>query len=199
MRGNTILDTEDLKQEIRKQMRAKRATMPKGNTRKTIIAALHKQILDAIDPKAKVIAGYVEIENEPPILEVLDILYQQGKTILLPKIGPKLQRDWAVYEGKEKLAQCAPKRPLEPIGDTLDATALQRADIILVPALTVDLNGHRIGQGGGWYDRALLHAAPSAPRMAILWDDEIASHNLLHEEHDVAMTHVITPHKFLAL
>lgn len=75
----------------------------------------------------------------------------------------------------------------------LSAEALARADVILVPALSVDMRGTRLGQGGGWYDRALLHARPEAPRIAVVFDEDMSPEPLPLAPHDQSVHGILTP------
>lgn len=184
------MDPQDLKQEIRNQVRARRA---KSSHSASEVTNLHKNLINGIRENIQVIAGYVELPHEPPVLEALDQLYRKGYKILLPKLGLHLERAWAFYEGKDSLDYCAPGRPIEPVGEVLEESALVRADMVFVPALAIDKYGHRIGQGGGWYDRALRYAKPSIPKVAVLWENEVSNEELLFEEHDVCMSHLLTP------
>src|SRR3712207_7780004 len=47
------------------------------------------------------------------------------------------------------------------------------AEVVVVPALAVDRHGVRLGRGGGYYDRALVHARPDAVLVALVVDDEV--------------------------
>ena len=38
----------------------------------------------------------------------------------------------------------------------LGTDAIKLADVVLAPAIAVDTRGVRLGQGGGWYDRAII-------------------------------------------
>ncbi|MDR2348614.1 MAG: 5-formyltetrahydrofolate cyclo-ligase, partial [Bifidobacteriaceae bacterium] len=45
--------------------------------------------------------------------------------------------------------------------------------LVLVPALAVDRSGVRLGQGGGWYDRALPFAQAGALILGVCFDSEV--------------------------
>jgi 5-formyltetrahydrofolate cyclo-ligase len=47
------------------------------------------------------------------------------------------------------------------------AAAPVTPDILLVPLAAFDRAGHRIGYGGGYYDRSLAQLRASGPRLAI--------------------------------
>lgn len=88
-------------------------------------------------------------------------------------------------------------RPDEPDAETLEPQALRDARLILVPAFAVDRDGTRLGRGGGWYDRALMHRASGTPIVAICWPWEslqnATSALLPRRPHDVAVSGVLTP------
>lgn len=88
-------------------------------------------------------------------------------------------------------------RPDEPDAETLEPQALCDAHLILVPAFAVDRDGTRLGRGGGWYDRALMHRASGTPIVAICWPWESLQNTtsalLPRRPHDVAVSGVLTP------
>jgi 5-formyltetrahydrofolate cyclo-ligase len=51
--------------------------------------------------------------------------------------------------------------------------AITSADVVIVPALAVDLAGRRLGRGGGSYDRALARVGASILTIAPLYDGEL--------------------------
>jgi 5-formyltetrahydrofolate cyclo-ligase len=71
------------------------------------------------------------------------------------------------------------------------AAAAGELDVILVPALAVDPHGHRIGYGGGYYDRALLRVAPPAIAVAVAFDFQLVA-EVPVTEGDVAVAWVVT-------
>jgi 5-formyltetrahydrofolate cyclo-ligase len=56
----------------------------------------------------------------------------------------------------------------------------------------VDLAGIRLGRGAGFYDRSLSRAGRTTRLIAVVRDDELVE-RLPGEEHDVPMTHALTP------
>src|ERR1035437_2351048 len=63
---------------------------------------------------------------------------------------------------------------------------------VLRPALAVDRAGHRLGRGGGSFDRALARVGPLVPLIALLYDDELVD-RLPAEAHDVPVRAVVRP------
>ena len=114
--------------------------------------------------EADCVSVYASRVTEPGTGPLLEALAARGVRVLLPVLGSGLQRDWAEYAGPDDLRERAPGRPPEPGGATLGAATLADADVVIAPALAVDTTGARLGQGGGWYDRALEHLRPGVPR-----------------------------------
>ncbi|HET7529774.1 MAG TPA: 5-formyltetrahydrofolate cyclo-ligase, partial [Mycobacteriales bacterium] len=91
------------------------------------------------------VAGFAAVGTEPPTRPLLDVLRESGGQVLLPVVAGQSLR-WAPYEGWDAL------RPgqwdlLEPAGTLLPPDALVGIDVVLAPALAVDLHGHRLGRG----------------------------------------------------
>jgi 5-formyltetrahydrofolate cyclo-ligase len=79
---------------------------------------------------------------------------------------------------------------LEPTGPRLGPDAVRTCDVVVVPALAVDRDGHRLGRGGGSYDRALPGAQGLV--VALLHDGELLD-AVPTDPHDVAVHAVATP------
>jgi 5-formyltetrahydrofolate cyclo-ligase len=64
-------------------------------------------------------------------------------------------------------------------------------DALLVPLLAFDASGHRLGYGGGFYDRTISQLG--VPAIGIAWaGQEVAS--LPHQPHDMALDFILTEH-----
>ena len=70
-------------------------------------------------------------------------------------------------------------------------TQLEKVEVIIVPALRIDRNGFRLGQGGGYYDRALPQFA--AWTIGLIHPDEISSTDLPREKWDFPLFAAATP------
>lgn len=189
-------EVEEVKERLRRSIRdARHARSPR---RREAAAQALADVVTAIPAvsEASCVAVYAARPSEPGTVPLLDALDARGVRLLLPVLGSGLQRDWAEYAGADDLRERAPGRPPEPGGPTLGAAALAEADVVLAPALAVDTSGARLGQGGGWYDRALHHARPGAPVIAIVFPEELydaETRPLPREPHDRLVDGVATP------
>ena len=135
--------------------------------------------------KAKSIYGYLPYNQEVRTTAMLQKALDDGKRVAVPKIfGDEMKFIWL-----EDLSQVAPgyskiPEPIEdgPIAD--DPTAL-----VLMPGMAFDAEGHRIGYGGGFYDR-FLEQEPNHPTLALCYDFQMLPH-LETEEHDIPVDSVL--------
>jgi 5-formyltetrahydrofolate cyclo-ligase len=67
-----------------------------------------------------------------------------------------------------------------------------RADVVIVPALAVDVSGKRIGRGGGCYDRALARVGGQVPTIGLIYDGELLP-SVPAQPHDRAVRAVVRP------
>jgi 5-formyltetrahydrofolate cyclo-ligase len=73
--------------------------------------------------------------------------------------------------------------------ENTERVSVDALDVVLVPALGVDRQGNRIGQGSGYYDAFLSQV--DVPRVALVYDDCFVS-QLPSDPHDVPVTTVVT-------
>ena len=136
---------------------------------------------------ALTIASYVSYEYEPSTAEINEAFLRDGKTLVLPRInGEKLE--WVMWDGNpENLT--TKKKISEPIGPAFED--LSSIAAIVVPALRIDQSGYRLGQGGGYYDRALPHL--QAWKIGLVYAGELNSETLPHEAHDIPLDAAASP------
>lgn len=140
---------------------------------------------------AGTVAAYYSVGTEPDTHGLVFALWKRGSYVVLPVLLPDGDLDWASYEGPDSLAP-GPRGLLQPAEPVRGVGTVARADVVLVPALAVDVRGRRLGRGGGSYDRALARVGAQVPTIALLYDSELLP-SVPAEEHDQAVRAVARP------
>ncbi len=123
------------------------------------------------------VAAYDPLRSEPGSRELLDALTARGVDVLVPVLLDDRDLDWTAW----------------PLGtDPLGVDAVASADVVLAPALAVDVTGVRLGRGAGCYDRTLRRVRSGVPVAALLYDDEVVD-ALPTDPWDVPVSAVVTP------
>jgi 5-formyltetrahydrofolate cyclo-ligase len=177
------------KTALRDQVLAARRRLPLPDLAEAAQALADHLLADPAVRRAATVTAYASVGREPGTSVLLDALRAAGKRILLPVVLPDLDLDWAVHEGA--LVPAA-RGLLEPAGPRLGVDAVATADVVLVPGLAVSPDGHRLGQGGGCYDRALVRVPVGTPTCVLLHDGELGL-DVPVESHDRPVTHAVTP------
>jgi 5-formyltetrahydrofolate cyclo-ligase len=195
-------DIEDFKESLRSSIRE--ARLLRSPRRRTEAGQALAHVIETIPEvaSARCVSLYASRPGEPDTSTLLDRLASRGVRVLLPVLGAGLQRQWAEYAGADDLLQRAPGRPPEPGTPTLGAEALAEADVVIAPALAIDTHGTRLGQGGGWYDRALEHLRPGVLVIGAVFPEELYDAEvrpLPRQPHDRPVDAVATPQEWHVL
>ncbi|WP_282946911.1 5-formyltetrahydrofolate cyclo-ligase [Cellulomonas endometrii] len=197
--GSTVTEVKDEFRALLRAARQARSPRRRAEAAQALVAVV--ETIPVLED-ARCVAVYAARPTELDTGPLLDALDARGVEVLLPVLGAGLQREWARYAGRDDLLQRAPGRPPEPSTPSLGADALAKADVIVAPALAVDTSGTRLGQGGGWYDRALAHARPGTPVIAVVFAEELYDATvrpLPRQPHDRTVDMVATPERWLPL
>lgn len=97
----------------------------------------------------KSVSGFYPINNELDCLMILKVLHAARFPISLPTItGPNSPLEFHEWDMRAELEE-GPFKTKQSVGDIVTP------EVLIVPLLAFDLKGHRIGYGGGYYDRTL--------------------------------------------
>lgn len=151
-----------------------------------------RPVLDALRTRlartrpGTLIAAYAalpdEIDLSPLVSEFPDVHW------LLPVIGES-EMTFHPWESSSMPLQPGKFSILEPPADS-PAAPIPNIDVFLCPGRGFDPTGARLGRGGGYYDRALANASPSARFIGIA-HPEMRIENAFPEPHDIRMHEVI--------
>ena len=133
---------------------------------------------------AKSIYGYLPYNQEVRTTPMLRQAQLDGKRVAVPKCyGDEMRFIWLDDLSRVEKGYANIPEPIDdgPIAD--DPTAL-----VLMPGLAFDPQGHRIGYGGGFYDKFL--AKEMHPTLALCYDFQMLDH-LETEQFDIPVDTVL--------
>lgn len=157
---------------LRRQLLTERAEMA-APERSVAGRSLRDAVLSLPEAQmAGTVAAYISVGTEPETRGLVYALWKRGTYVLLPLLLSDNDLDWASYEGPDSLS-AGPRGLLQPTEPSRGRAAVTSADLVIVPALAVDRGGHRLGRGGGSYDRVLARLGAAVPTIALIYDGEL--------------------------
>ncbi len=173
------------KAALRRQIREKKRAMTEVEiTRKS---ARLGELLAASDlyQNAETIYFYLPYNQEVRTVPMLQRALGEGKRVAVPKVYGDTMK-FIYLENLDQIAKGYAGIP-EPIND--EPVAEDKKALVLMPGLAFDRDGHRIGYGGGFYDRFLAEE-PEHPTLALCYDFQMLD-KLETEEFDIPVDCVL--------
>lgn len=135
--------------------------------------------------QAKTIYGYLPYNQEVRTVPMLQQALKDGKKVAVPKCYGEEMR--FIYMEDLSLVEKGYAGIPEPIAD--EPIAHDETALVLMPGLAFDAKGHRIGYGGGFYDR-FLAKEPNHPTLALCYAFQMLP-QLETESHDIPVDTVL--------
>ncbi|UWU26050.1 5-formyltetrahydrofolate cyclo-ligase (plasmid) [Rhizobium sp. CB3060] len=187
------MSPKELKAKLRRERLALRdAMLPTARIQASLMMADHAGDVIAMG-RGNIVSGFSPIRSEADIRPLMVRLKNYGIRLCLPAIVDK--KTIVFRELLDGIAVV--ETGLGTTGPGPEAAELD-PDIMLVPLSAFDATGHRIGYGGGYYDRAInrLRNKGHLPKLiGIAFDcQEVAT--VPDEPHDMALDAVLTESGF---
>ena len=175
------MDKKELRRQIREQKRAmtEAEIIEKSEKLGALFAA------SSLYQNAKTIYGYLPYNQEVRTIPMLEQALRDGKVVAVPKvIGDEM-----VFIRMDDLTQVEKGYAGIPEPIANGPAADDPHALVLMPGLAFDPQGHRIGYGGGFYDR-FLASEPEHPTLALCYDFRMLPH-VETEEFDIPVDCVL--------
>lgn len=138
--------------------------------------------------RAQVVALYVAMPDEVDPWHAYQFLRDREIRILYPRVrGEHLE----LAEARDPTTLPTGFRGIpEPTGPTIDPEVV---DAMVLPGVAFDLDGGRLGQGGGHYDRLTPHLPEDTVRIGLCFSCQVVP-VVPRDEHDQLVDVVVTDH-----
>ncbi len=181
-------DKQTLRKRLKQQRRAHVAALP-ASTRALLFRRPPSPVMAMVPPGAS-IALYHAMPDEAPAAAYARFFQEAGHTIALPHFATADSamefRHFADPHSTSDL-EPGPFGLRQPGPEAHGLTP----DVLFVPLVGFTADGHRLGQGGGHYDRWLEHH-PQTIAIGLAWDCQLVD-DLPLEPHDRPLAAIVTP------
>jgi 5-formyltetrahydrofolate cyclo-ligase len=130
---------------------------------------------------------YWAFGSEVPTRSIVERALGEGRTVALPVLRED-RMDTAVLDRLEATAPSG-YGPNEPLGGR--SLRPEEIGLVVIPGVAFDRQGHRLGRGGGHYDRLLRDLGSGPPRLALAFHEQVVDdvpQEPLDEDVDVVVT-----------
>lgn len=187
------------KAQIRNRINEKRVAISDADRNKAAQQAAHIFKTCPLLADVQHVACYLARTEEFDCSPIIKGLWESNKNCYLPVLSTKQEGhlDFVTYHPEDTVALNR-YRILEPQHHNFFAP--ENLDLVLVPLVGFDMHGHRLGMGGGYFDRtfAFLQNNPiKKPLLIGLAYECQRMHNLPYDDWDVSLHGVLTEEKII--
>ena len=180
-----MLQTE--KQQLRRYYREARRTLSSDEKRFIDCKISDNLLKSDLYRDAACIFCYVSTSDEIGTAAILEQALTDGKTLCVPLCGRAGEMSARRILSLDELKSGAYGIP-EPSSGAPEIPP-DGISLVIVPALSCDRNGYRLGYGGGYYDRFLPE---TRAKRIILCQEQMLCENIPAEPHDCPMDLIVT-------
>ena len=186
--GGIMMDKTSLRKEAKTRLQA----MESDHREKD--ASICRRVVELMEAtEASALAAYAAMKSEPMLESLMSAWLCSGKPLYLPRFNQS-SREYemvAVHDLSADLVMghygiLEPRSELAGLRPPYDG---DRRMMWLIPGLGFDMKGHRLGRGGGYYDRLLCGA--TGMKTGIGYDCQIFD-TIPCEPHDIGVDYVVT-------
>ena len=173
------------KQQLRQAIRQRKRAMTQEEIEDRSRSLCEKFLNSDNYRRCTCLYGYLPYNQEVRTWPILHQALADGKQVAVPKVyGDEMK--FIYLTDLTQVAAGYAGIP-EPIAD--GPVAEQQDALVLMPGLAFDPQGHRIGYGGGFYDK-FLSREPKHPTVALCYEFQMVDH-LETEQFDIPVNTVI--------
>ena len=172
------------KKELRQLIRQRKRQFTQQELGELSLAVVGRLSAHKRMAEAQTVMLYCSLPDEVDTHGLIDTLYGEGKTVVLPVVTGEGEMELRVYHGADSLRRGA-FDILEPVGERFT----DYESMAVIPGMAFDDSGHRLGRGKGYYDRFLVNL-PHCYKIGMCFDFQRVEH-VPCESTDIAVDEVI--------
>ena len=139
-----------VKEDIRRSLLKRRRSLPE-KVLKPLSSEINTHLANEIQNRdLKRILLYQSIDNEPSIKETIELAWQKDIEVYIPKV---ISKEKIIINRLRKNSSCSKNKFGIKESNDSDTVELNEIDLAVLPLVGIDINGFRLGYGGGYYDR----------------------------------------------
>ena len=139
-----------VKEDIRRSLLKRRRSLSKKEL-KQVSCEINAHLINEIQNRdLKKILVYQSIDNEPSIEQTTELAWQKDIEVYIPKV---ISKEKIIINRLRKNSSYSKNKFGIKESNDLDTVELAEIDLAVLPLVGIDINGFRLGYGGGYYDR----------------------------------------------
>lgn len=176
------------KKELRKIIRNRKRQYSSSQLEELSLSVLSRLDNNKHVQEAHIILAYHSLSDEVNTHEYIGKLVAEGKRVLLPVVVDEENMMIREYSGVQDLREGS-FHIMEPIGKLFPQEKYKEIEVGIIPGMSFDEEGNRLGRGKGYYDR-LLQKMPHLYKIGICFDFQ-KIHQIPTEKTDIRMDEII--------
>ena len=139
-----------VKEDIRRSLLKRRRSLLKGDQKQNS-RKINTQLINEIEGRdLKKILVYQPVDNEPSINKTIELSWQKNIEVYIPKV---VSKEEIIINRFRKESNMSNNKYGIKESDDLETAEFNEIDVAVLPLVGIDVNGFRLGYGGGYYDR----------------------------------------------
>lgn len=164
----SLMDKAQLRRQLQKKLLDISAEQRTSKSRK----ACQHLISTPQFQKATTVMMYLPLPHEADVCEAILCAWQDGKTVLVPKVSWQQRHMMAVQINTLETGFSTSSYGLRNPTNGVPMPP-EEIDLVVAPGLGFDGSGNRLGRGGSYYDRFFANKALKAQRCGFAFSEQI--------------------------
>lgn len=188
--GSGVTDIREYKKALREKYKELRRQMPTEEKSCRDTEILDRVLSSDAYKKANIVLTYVSTDIEVDTSELIKKAIEDKKRVAVPRcVSGTRDMDFYFIKSTDDLEK-GTFSVMEPVPSKCVKAYAYETALCIIPGLSFDMKGYRLGYGKGYYDR-FLSAHPKLIKMGICYCSCTVS-ELIHGRYDVCADLIVT-------